>query len=196
MTVLFKRSTNILFVVGIVGGLAVLLYLYLFLSAGNSMSQSLPLMSPVPLSASSNEGHVEILTVDSSPKKLSEEVLKPPPKLQQAVDSKPHKISTTQEIPTNSSSIKRKNFVYLTQTESCIPSYLKRPDILGDPANCDVLVLSFKKECNNKSLPHVKYIFGSHTAWASGRNMLYETIKKREQKYLFYIFIEGQPHSW
>ena len=85
-----------------------------------------------------------------------------------------------------------KKFAYLTQTESCLYKYLQAPQQLGDSTKCqcDVLVLSYKKACEDSSLPHIQYIFDQNTSWTTGRNLLYRTIMKREQKYLYYTFFD------
>ena len=84
-----------------------------------------------------------------------------------------------------------KKFAYLTQTESCLYDYLRSPQQLGDSTSCqcDVLVLSYKQKCNDASLPHVEYIFDPNTTWTPGRNLLYRSIMKREQKYLLLHFL-------
>ncbi len=78
-------------------------------------------------------------------------------------------------------------FVYLTQTENCIPTYLRSPIMIGDSeaCQCDVIILSYK-------LPHVQYIFNSSksTTWTVGRNLLYEAAKERKEKYIHYIFMD------
>ena len=85
-------------------------------------------------------------------------------------------------------------FLYLTQTENCIPKYLRSPEVIGDSeaCQCDVLILSYRKECADTSLPHVQYIFNStrSTTWTIGRNLLYEAAKKRKEKYIHYIFMD------
>ena len=85
-------------------------------------------------------------------------------------------------------------FVYLTQTEHCVPTYLKSPEVIGDSeaCQCDVIVLSYKKECNDISLPHVQYILNSSksTTWTVGRNLLYKAAKERKEKYIYYIFMD------
>ncbi len=85
-------------------------------------------------------------------------------------------------------------FVYLTQTEHCIPTNLRSPIVIGDSeaCQCDVIILSYKNECKDKSLPHVQYIFNSSksTTWTVGRNLLYEAAKKRKEKYIHYIFMD------
>ena len=83
-------------------------------------------------------------------------------------------------------------FLYLVQTESCLPRNLASPKVLGDPSscNCDVLVLNFKERCSNISLPHVEYVFNSSTTWTTGRNLLYELAMKRSETYHYYIFLD------
>ena len=87
-----------------------------------------------------------------------------------------------------------KKFAYLTQTEGCLPKYLQAPQQLGNSSSCqcDILVLSYKQKCNDSSLqlPHLEYIFDPDTTWTTGRNLLYRTVMKREQKYLYYTFMD------
>lgn len=82
--------------------------------------------------------------------------------------------------------------LYLVQTEKCLPSYLKSPEVIGNSTacQCDVLVLNYKEECNDTSLPHVKYIFHPNTTWTTGRNFLYVSAKSRDNFYLYYIFMD------
>ena len=84
------------------------------------------------------------------------------------------------------------HILYLTQTEKCLPKYLKSPEVIGDTTacQCDVLVLSYKEECKDTSMPHVKYIFQPSTTWTTGRNLLYATSKARDKFYLYYIFLD------
>ena len=86
----------------------------------------------------------------------------------------------------------QKKFAYLTQTESCLSDYLQSPQNLGNSTSCqcDILVLSWKQKCNGTSPPHVEYIFDPNTTWTTGRNLLYKSIMKREQKYLYYTFLD------
>ena len=83
--------------------------------------------------------------------------------------------------------------LYLTQTEKCLSEYLKSPKVIGNATvcQCDVLVLSFKEECKDTSLPHVKYIFHSSTTWTTGRNRLYDAAKASDTFYLYYIFMDS-----
>ena len=84
-------------------------------------------------------------------------------------------------------------FLYLIQTESCIPDEFKKVEIMGKQSSCrcEVLILSFKEVCGITPPSHIEYIFANgSTSWASGRNMLFEEAKKRKKKYLFYIFTD------
>ena len=82
-------------------------------------------------------------------------------------------------------------FLYLLQTEACLPSNLRAYDALGNGSlDFDVLVLSFKALCDDVSLSHVEYISGTSTTWTTGRNLLFETAMKRNTAYLYYIFMD------
>ena len=83
-------------------------------------------------------------------------------------------------------------FLYLSQTESCLPSNLLSVEIIGNTSacQCDVMVLSYKAACTKTPPKHVQYLFNSSTSWASGRNLLYETAKKRDEIYLYYVFMD------
>ena len=105
-----------------------------------------------------------------------------------------------------------KNFpfqiLYLTQTEKCLPKFLQSPEVIGDTAacQCDVLVLSYKEECKDTPLPHVKYIFHPSTTWNTGRNLLYASAKARNKFYFYYVFMDddiklqtvekGKKNAW
>ena len=82
-------------------------------------------------------------------------------------------------------------YLYLVQTESCLPAYLQ--EVIGDPSicPCDVLVLSYRTKCDEIPPSNVKYIYtGNRTSWGGGRNVLYEDAMKHEPVYLFYIFLD------
>ncbi len=101
----------------------------------------------------------------------------------------PKRVVSNPEVPTEARPMK---FLYLVQTEACLPDRLGSVDALGNPlaCNCDVLVLGYKEACNDTSLPHVHYLFNSSTTWSSGRNQLYESAMKRSETYLYYIFMD------
>jgi hypothetical protein len=95
----------------------------------------------------------------------------------------------------------QKEFLYLLQTESCLPAELSTNDALGDInwKSSDVLVLSFKKPCDlsfkkpcdDLSLsPRVQYIFDKSSTWTTGRNLLFKTAMRRNITYLYYIFMD------
>ena len=50
-------------------------------------------------------------------------------------------------------------FIYLLQTEQCLPQNLALSTRIGDSktCNCDVIVLSFKAECQHKNSSHISY---------------------------------------
>ncbi len=104
-----------------------------------------------------------------------------------------HTMAVTTE-QTNITEITPTRFLYLTQTENCIPTYLRSPTVIGDSeaCQCDVIILSYKNECKDTSMPHVQYIFNSSksTTWTVGRNLLYEAAKERKEKYIHYIFMD------
>ena len=83
-------------------------------------------------------------------------------------------------------------FLYLLQTESCLPDHLDSVETIGyaSPCQCDVLVLSFKQICSVTPSPHIEYIFNSSTTWTTGRNLLFEVARRRGEKYLYYIFMD------
>ena len=97
-------------------------------------------------------------------------------------------IPSPREVP----GTKPSKFLYLVQTESCLPSNLRLNETIGNPkiCNCDVLVLSYRKECRERPSDHFKYIFDSNTTWAKGRNLLFEVAMKRKEKYWYYIFMD------
>jgi hypothetical protein len=87
----------------------------------------------------------------------------------------------------------QKHFLYLIQTESCLPAELRTNDTLGDAnwRSSDVLVLSFKEPCNDLThSPRVDYIFDNSTTWTTGRNLLFTTAMYRTTTYLYYIFMD------
>lgn len=87
----------------------------------------------------------------------------------------------------------KKPFIYLTQTGKCLPPNLASVAKIGDPdtCKCDVIVLSYKTECEDKiHPPHISYIFDPTTTWASGRNLLFFNASKRATAYHYYIFID------
>ncbi|KAL9965285.1 hypothetical protein ACROYT_G029060 [Oculina patagonica] len=83
-------------------------------------------------------------------------------------------------------------FIYLTQTEQCLPPYLIQTLELehSSKCRCDVIVLSFKTECQENSGPHITYMFDNKTSWGSGRNKLFVHAEERRLDYIYYIFLD------
>lgn len=89
--------------------------------------------------------------------------------------------------------IEEPSFLVMVQTENCLISHLKSQYAFGNATTCqcDVLVLSFKKECRDETTPeHIKYIFKSNTTWNEGRNLLFDAAKSRTVRYHYYIFVD------
>ena len=106
-----------------------------------------------------------------------------PPSQFSADNSNPHD-HTTQRI--------RKPFIYLTETEQCLPRNLASSSQIGDPetCNCDVIVLSFRAKCQDNNQSHITYLFDPNTLFASGRNVLFFTALNRRPGYHYYIFMD------
>ena len=83
-------------------------------------------------------------------------------------------------------------FLYLVQTESCLPDNLLTS--IGNASNgqCDILVLSYKQECPKilTASHNIEYILNSSTTWTTGRNLLYDVAMRRSERYLYYIFMD------
>jgi len=85
----------------------------------------------------------------------------------------------------------QKPFIYLTETEQCLPRNLASSSQIGDPetCNCDVIVLSFRAKCQDNNRSHITYLFDPNTLFASGRNVLFFAALDRRPGYHYYIFI-------
>ena len=83
-------------------------------------------------------------------------------------------------------------FLVMVQAEICLTKQLISEDAFGNTknCNCDVLVLTFRKECPETPPAHIKYIFKPGTTWNQGRNLLLEVGKNRSETYLYYIYID------
>ena len=81
-------------------------------------------------------------------------------------------------------------FIYLTQTEKCLPFSLL--GLIGDMeiCNCDVITLSYKAKCAEVAPSHVTYLFDAQSTWSTGRNALYVAAMKRKPGYHYYIFLD------
>ena len=88
-------------------------------------------------------------------------------------------------------SVTQKPFVYLTETEQCLPRNLASSSQIGDPetCNCDVIVLSFRAKCQDNNQAHITYLFDPNTLFASGRNVLFFAALDRRPGYHYYIFV-------
>ena len=98
-----------------------------------------------------------------------------------------NKVMTTVK-PTKKSSLKP--FIYLVQTEQCLPQRLNSSIVIGDErtCNCDVIVLSYKTVCQEEKPTHISYIFVEESSWNLGRNILYFVARERIPGYNYYIF--------
>ncbi|KAL9965116.1 hypothetical protein ACROYT_G028870 [Oculina patagonica] len=85
-----------------------------------------------------------------------------------------------------------KPFIYLTETEQCLPPNLATSSQIGDPetCNCDVIVLSYRAKCQEDNRSHVSYLFDPNTHFASGRNVLFFAAMDRRPGYRYYIFLD------
>ena len=88
--------------------------------------------------------------------------------------------------------IKLSRFLYLVQTEGCLPPQLNSIEVIGHSSTCqcDVLILSYKHKCDDEPSEHITYIFNPSVSWNAGRNLLLETARERKNKYLYYIFMD------
>ena len=86
----------------------------------------------------------------------------------------------------------KKPFIYLTETEQCLPENLASSVQIGDPetCNCDVIVLSFRAKCQENNQSHITYLFDPNTLFASGRNVLFFAAMDRRPGYHYYIFMD------
>ena len=82
-----------------------------------------------------------------------------------------------------------KPFIYLTQTEKCLPKNLHA---IGEEnaCNCDVIVLSYQTVCQEDNRTHISYIFVGEGSWSLGRNILYSIARERLPIYYYYIFLD------
>ena len=58
---------------------------------------------------------------------------------------------------TATKSLTQKPFIYLTETEQCLPHNLASSSEIGDPetCTCDVIVLSFRAKCQENNQSHI-----------------------------------------
>jgi len=105
------------------------------------------------------------------------------------VTSRNAKITTTAR---NSTPITSKPFIYLVQTEQCLPQQWASSARIGDSktCNCDVIVLSYKEECQDEKPAHISYVFAKESTWTTGRNLLYFVAIERIRHYHYYILLD------
>jgi len=98
-------------------------------------------------------------------------------------------ITTTAE---KSTSIISKPFIYLVQTEQCLPQHLASSTWIGESktCNCDAIVLSYKEECQDEKPAHISYVLAKESTWTTGRNLLYFVAIERIRHYHYYIFLD------
>ena len=103
-----------------------------------------------------------------------------------------HEAESKNATVTTTTLITSKPFIYLTQTEQCLPQHLTSSKKIGDSktCNCDVIVLSYKKECQDKKPSHISYVFAKESTWTTGRNLLYFVAIERIRHYHYYIFLD------
>jgi len=63
---------------------------------------------------------------------------------------------------------------------------------IGDSktCNCDVIVLSYKEECQDEKPSHISYVFAKESTWTTGRNLLFFAAIERIRHYHYYIFLD------
>ena len=79
-----------------------------------------------------------------------------------------------------------KKFVYLIETESCIPKELLSPEAFGNSSacQCDVIVLGYIKQCTEDHQSYITHLFKPKSTWATGREALYKTSLQQGKKIL------------
>ena len=60
----------------------------------------------------------------------------------------------------------------------------------SETCNCDVIVLSYKEECQDKKPSPISYVFAKESTWTTGRNLLYFVAIERIRHYHYYIFLD------
>ena len=102
------------------------------------------------------------------------------------------KTSTSKELEEITTHKRERSFVYMMNTEQCLPDHLKSSKALGSATACDceVMVLSYKRPCNDASLRHVKYFYDPSKGVPDGRTLLYDAAVAKDKKFLYYIFMD------
>ena len=83
-----------------------------------------------------------------------------------------------------------KTFIYLTETEQCLPPNIAKSNQIDDQRTCnyDVIVLSFRTKCAEDTRLNVTHLFHTNTGWASGRNEIFFAALDRILGYNYYFF--------
>ena len=108
------------------------------------------------------------------------------------VEKETNRIDNNSETTEATERLLSPQFVYLTQTEKCLRSNLSHSLELYNRSKCrcDVLVLSYREECNEPRPRHFTYLFDNRTTWGTGRNKLFFHATKRNINYIYYIFLD------
>ena len=71
-----------------------------------------------------------------------------------------------------------------------LPIHLEKALANPNECDCDVLVLSYKQNCQAFSLRHVKYINGYPLTWPAGQNLLWQVVNPSRHHTHRYCFKE------
>ena len=85
-----------------------------------------------------------------------------------------------------------KSFIYLTQTEECLPPNLASSAEIGDPesCNCDVIVLSYKSECEHPARALTSLICLNRQPRGPQDECAVFYCNERQPGYHFYILLD------
>ena len=92
-----------------------------------------------------------------------------------------------------SEQLAQKKFAYLVQTQESLSELFMLADYLLNSieCQCDVIVLGYEGKCLDNRYNHIVYLYEPNSTLNAGKNILYEIARKREVKYLYYIFLDG-----
>lgn len=96
------------------------------------------------------------------------------------------------QLQKNLQSSSPKAFIYLTQTEQCLPPNLATSSEIYNLETCnwDAIVLSLRTKCPVRKLQHITYQFYPSSTWGTGQNVLYFAAIARSPVYHYYIFLD------
>ena len=110
------------------------------------------------------------------------------------ISLQPNSIRLVSFLPQTVEGVFQEKFVYLVQTEQCLPNLLMQNEYFLNTSecHCDVIVYSYEENCTNNQYKHIEYLFetNNRTTWNAGRNLLYSIAKERRIPYLYYIFMD------